>query len=606
MTTHAASPDSLPVWTMNARVFSNGAPRSGVRVLAMQPGTIGTTVWSRDDRSDAEGRVSFEVPWADGGAAELIAIDGKQISQRAFVLPGDGEAILELHRAARLEVHAVGSDGRSLPDVDVDLVPGGYKATTDRTGRAILEGIPRGSYLLSAWPPRESSRSSVELQPVRLEAGARVQHLLTLPQRFDVTFEFRRPDGRTLEVRSWVRIQSALRTRTAVADEQGRVHVRDLEEGEYEVEMMEFDAPPRSVRISARNTRLRIDALGELRPERHFSGQVVSAEGTPVAGAKVVPSAHMGTPMSLERATTDSNGRFQYTSRLKAEPVSAVAKEHGWSRRTTLQPEVPARIQLTELSPAASAPGVEAIRVHVHRDGKPVPGAKVRIRETMSVHTLAQTTDASGIAVIALPIEPPTTWIEQRHAEFSVEDELGASERLVLSAGLRAATIHLRPLAHLEVRVLTPDGTPVPGATVMVRDVPERRTSDSEGKVLFSRLAPGRRRVKVEADGYDASHFGTEVTLMPGETASVDFRVEPIRQVRVIVRNQDRRVPHGVHYVVALRNEDEFVMQQVEGGEATLPLKGDGEWQVYVRDSNVPPVTVVLPGTTEISLTVSQ
>ena len=83
----------------------------------------------------------------------------------------------------------------------------------------------------------------------------------------------------------------------------------------------------------------------------------------------------------------------------------------------------------------------------------------------------------------------------------------------------------LESAASLTVLVRDNTGSPLPGAEVDVDVSPfGRQTTDSQGKALFSPLAPACYRIRVRADGFADAEL--ERCVSTGEAAQVDLTLQ--------------------------------------------------------------------------------
>jgi hypothetical protein len=83
----------------------------------------------------------------------------------------------------------------------------------------------------------------------------------------------------------------------------------------------------------------------------------------------------------------------------------------------------------------------------------------------------------------------------------------------------------LESAASLTVLVRDNTGSPLPGADVDVDVSPfGRQTTDSQGKALFSPLAPACYRIRVRAEGFADAEL--ERCVSTGETAQVDITLQ--------------------------------------------------------------------------------
>ncbi|MCI0485990.1 MAG: TonB-dependent receptor [Blastocatellia bacterium] len=144
--------------------------------------------------------------------------------------------------------------------------------------------------------------------------------------------------------------------------------------------------------------------------------------------------------------------------------------------------------------------------------------------------------------------------------------------------------------ANLRVRVLDPNGAVIPGARVHIGADPSQSKSvetDSRGEAVFTRLAAGKYRLRVEAEGFEPLE-SDQVTLHAGAN-NLEVRLEIARVKEEVVVEQDKReketdrrgdafstvlTPDQIAQLPDDPEEFENALRQMAGPGATFRING--------------------------------
>ncbi len=168
---------------------------------------------------------------------------------------------------------------------------------------------------------------------------------------------------------------------------------------------------------------------------------------------------------------------------------------------------------------------------------------------------LTASADARGRAVFArLPMPGPYD-VVARAEGFT----LGWQDNVAVDrAERRAVTLRLEPqrLCAVVGTVLAADGSPLPGATVGMRELPNKATSDAAGRFRVEGLEPAWRDVTLVAAAEGYPPRSREVRLCTDrDIEGVEFRLERAMPIGGRVVDQDGTPVAGV-YLDLLRNRE--------------------------------------------------
>jgi protocatechuate 3,4-dioxygenase beta subunit len=399
-----------------------------------------------------------------------------------------------------------------------------------------------------------------------------------------------------------------------------------------------------------------------LRVERHgvIEGVLVGADGAPIAGSRVRAEAATndgGGPLVIEEfgfvggvvrgeATTGADGSFRLES-VRPGTVAVVA--HGKAHRPARQHGIVVRpAQVTAGVRLVADAGATVNVLVLDAEGRPVAGARVtanRVRErtgpggttirasAMSVEDRGEVvigdggagsavTDDSGRAV--LPGLPAGAFeFTATHADHA---PAVAVRVLVPRAGAVDASLTLRRPGGVEILVRGADGMPGVGEEVLVRaldgereEEPQRASSDGEGMVRLTALAPGRYEAAIARPAQGRSIGGAvmfvagvdegiaasrrQFTVVAGETTRLEITRPTLARLHGVVLGVDGPV-EGASVSLLREGQDlagfggrqttadadgRFAFDDVEPGAYTIEYGRKNQLVAATRTVDVPP-----------------
>lgn len=277
------------------------------------------------------------------------------------------------------------------------------------------------------------------------------------------------------------------------------------------------------------------DVVVYLTPAIDYTGVVVAADGTPVAGAEVrlidLPAAEQEIVSIEDRFTTDRKGEFVFHAPDDA-LLEARAAGHGPGRARldgAAQTSHRLTIELATAGAAQELGSATLTGIVVDAGGDPVPGAIVRAEPVRrgprgphgDAHLTAGGRAAAGddgrFVIAGLDPGPHVALASDRErapasAEVTLVARSRADVRLALAVG---AVLHGvvrdaggEPVAASSIVVSQMDG--LRGRVVAVRTVIDR-----EGTFAIDGLAPGEYRVQATAHGHAPSGPGSGIAELP-------------------------------------------------------------------------------------------
>ena len=511
--------------------------------------------------SDARGR--FAVAPLLPALTRLAAIKaGRPPARSAPLELGQGareEVTLTLEAGTWVAFSVQDPEGRALAGVAADLVPnpdargprmvirmGGSdrrvtdrvaQGATDREGRALLEGVPTGAMKLHLTLSGYVSRTvDVEVPQQGVDAGALVMEP-------GVTVLGRVVDERgagiaDAEVRAGSML-GAYGPAVASSDAAGAFAVPDRpREGET------YLVAERGENERSEPMRVALPPLGPvelvIKGRRELTGRVVDeTTAAPVTGAMV--SAERTTRMqsggggmafafimsdSSGDAETDGEGRFRLPGLAAGEyTVTARAASYRPLEQQVKVPENEAPRPVTLLL----KPGLTIRGTVLDPTGRPAPGVVVKaspaarsgrgIAFSESLET-ARSGDDGAFTLAGL---------EPGQYELSASAEDGATAREVVESGAEEPVeLRLEGGGAISGRVVSEDGSPVPGASVagfggsdvQLEPVPV----DGSGAFTMPKVAPGQYRVWASAEGWAQAQG--QAVVESGRTATIELTLK--------------------------------------------------------------------------------
>ena len=427
--------------------------------------------------------------------------------------------------------------------------------TTDDAGRFAFEGLPEGSanlYLDDI--PANGSWTDQPALGVRLNAGATASVEIPLVVGVDVTGLVTDGAGQPLPAREMAVLNDDLAgvkgpIRKTMTDLAGRYHFRltpgpaslaaYAEPGDMATELRQ------DVTIPAGPAVANLDPI-MLDTGVILAGRIVDATGEPLAGARLVAAGSVRTfPLpDFASTATDPAGHFELRNKVvlgRQIPVDESVLFHvfladGRKYEVALVPSRPP-VSTTIKLPAFGAGGPagpdqvapdEIAGLVVDAQGQPIEGVRTDPRGWASSLKGVQT-DAAGRFRMEGTLRPAR--------EFRFEKEGYAPVQFFdLAPGRAGFVVVLDDRTAFEGRVLAPDGTPVPRATIdadggsRMLEGHERSSrfwvrSDPDGRYRIH-LAAGMYEFRVRVPGVGVLRLPRQV-LAADEVRPLDLQLEP-------------------------------------------------------------------------------
>tara|TARA_R110002072_G_scaffold73012_1_gene174212 strand:- start:44 stop:1597 length:1554 start_codon:yes stop_codon:yes gene_type:complete len=438
-------------------------------------------------RSDAEGEFSFRVPPGDYWLQ--VELRGYLPVSRIAIVPALGREVVKLFKGITGRGRVLDSDGR--PVVGAKVRACNLKATTDSDGRCEFEGLPAGTFEVSAYA-RGLKQGSVRVASTG-EFGCEFE--LTLERAWWVQGRVWDSAGEPALGALVRRFRGGKFEDLVKTDDEGRFSIGPLESGK--VRLMaecgsEVGALDAVLAEGSRPLELR------LRPAAELSGLVTGPGNRPLVGASVQVR-NVAALSVLRQAKTDAAGRYQvgrlYPGLYRVRVVPA------GTRQIFLEPprhrlEVEVEVGQDSLQRDLSVPAGCTIAVVVAGpDGAPLAGAGLRVvREGEDFNDEVQTdprgrAELTGLAPGLYEVRVLKRWPEERAP-------LLAHARVRVTAGIRRELdLVARGGAGIRGRLIRGDGRPVPGIGIVVQSpdgsIHKVSSTRADGAFSFGGLLPG-------------------------------------------------------------------------------------------------------------------
>lgn len=242
------------------------------------------------------------------------------------------------------------------------------------------------------------------------------------------------------------------------------------------------------------------EILQEEAPKGSLRGKLIDkASGAPIAKAGLSLE---GTDWTVE---SDSAGQFilpdlpigDYTVEVTAEGYLPV------SRPVTIK-EKETQVITFELE-ALSREGSLSGRIVSAVDQSPIPGARIKVRDTESSTTSGE--DGN----YAFDKLSERNWMVSVQAEgYHPAEQVVA----IVTGGEQTADFALEPIqreGRLEGRVITGGDRPVPEARVEINDTDLKSNTDSEGKYAIDDIPVGEYKIVITAEGFEPNSAKTKI-----------------------------------------------------------------------------------------------
>jgi hypothetical protein len=331
----------------------------------------------------------------------------------------------------------------------------------------------------------------------------------------------------------------------------------------------DVSAPPE--RPAAPRTAVRQAAeVGAALPARSILEGTIIGENAPVPGA-TVELLQFETVRGA--ATTDARGRF----RLESEALSGAGllrvRARGFVTTERTLPRRPAggTVMLGNLR-LARGQRIEG-RV-VDGRGEGIPDATIRVEPYQAESDLlvAQGRSGAGGNFVVADCPPGTVLVSARAKGFG---EVGVAH----SPG-NPLEILLEPGIDLHLRLLTPSGVPVAGASVLIQPRESQRTvkreaaSDAEGRAVFADLAQSEWNVRVTHEEYRTS--SRPVAVASGREEVVECIPWPAIEGSVRAPG-GKPVPEGTRVLALPASAPSDRITAFEGGQE---VRSDGSYRI--------------------------
>ncbi len=364
-----------------------------------------------------------------------------------------------------------------------------------------------------------------------------------------------------------------------------------------------------------------------LHPGRTAFGRVIEGGRRPVAGARVslqpTPAPDLWNrirqarnPLRFPTATTDASGRFEVRS-LPPGSFDLEVRAHGFAPLTVPALAIPAGQGVTDLGTVQLAPGGTVHGVVVDPQGEPVADAEVQ----------AKGADRDGALFRLFPASDagPEGTVTAADGTFTLED-LSPGVALDLTVthpgyGPGAAPgvavpsedtvrVVLQPASRVSGHVTGPDGKPVAGAEVALREEsarvlgdpfvrlpprsPHQEVTDDEGAFSFADVAPGAFQIAAAAPGHQRALLkgleakpgqdlsGIAILLSPGATVEGTVRStdgKPVEDAEVSVADGSS----GDSSQTSTDADGYYRIEELPPGPHTLEARANG-YRRAVRD----------------------
>jgi len=572
------------------RDASTGAPIPGARV-GMDLQTAGCVT------TDEQGRYELLGFGTDGAAASLAAAAEGYGRLSRFIGPQDVQDF-DLKRGCELKGRVVGADKKPVGGallaargLENNQLASCEHGTTAADGTFLLTGVACGitntltvvaegrtRYLLDFASPAEPE--PIDLGDIALPPSHAIEGRVLLPDGTPapgilVSLEGGNADRGRLVEGGRPGLTSAARERRR-ADDLGRFRFRDLPPGAYTLTCASagWKPLPLDVTVPEDGDVTRIEL--RLAAGHELTVHVVDPDGQPVWGVFV--RVKLADDWWLQ-SMTDAAGVARFRADSAFESVDDVSDYLDRFRYATPPPR-PLPSGTTDVTIRLEPVGV-AEGVVLDPSGNPLPQAAMRVvsgGETVSQGMGSPWSDMEGRFKVAVPAhgtcEILLVGVVNRMEGIHTGEIPPFTGKVTAVAGAKDLVLRARPLTFertLSVRVLQPDGSPLPGAQVFLRDargglVPGANVlTDKEGIAALKGLPDGDVSVWAKPVRLPKAEDWMEASLYPllaeGQTVTLKFR-EGLR-VRGEVTSTDGE-PVTEAYVSAYKGGDMLANVQTD------------------------------------------
>ncbi|HEX6863780.1 MAG TPA: carboxypeptidase regulatory-like domain-containing protein, partial [Thermoanaerobaculia bacterium] len=257
---------------------------------------------------------------------------------------------------------------------------------------------------------------------------------------------------------------------------------------------------------------------------RSLEGRVKDRQGEPVAGARLYFSDTAGEPLGggwdhrEAKARTDAEGRF-VLSGLKPGTAYVTAMASGYRSRSGQAVQIPEEGQAPPLE-ITLEPGTFLEGIVRDSRGNPVPEASVLIQRPPAggFPTMVRTNEEGRYEAGDLEPGPVQVQVSRRGPSVHAAVEI--------RPGRNRLDLELGEEAEVSGRIVDSQGSPVPGASLLLRPAPKgeslmfigetRTVSSADGSFLFQEVADGEYLLLGTHQGYaPATLSGLQVAGAP-------------------------------------------------------------------------------------------
>jgi protocatechuate 3,4-dioxygenase beta subunit len=514
--------------------------------------------------SDEEGRLTVRLEPGEPVELNLLAEDGRALTMRFEAAKAAQEKPRVLTLPDRALVAGKVIDAESRRPIEGGVVWNAENplegVVTDRAGGFVLSG-PQGSRMrITAGAPGYLGDRGLEYQ-----FGDDGRHGPTLALRPAAVIEGRITDADGTPVAGAEVTIEKKQTPGMMTIEFGApsAQARNLSGSRGEFRLSPIDPEERwAVKVNAEGYAPAEQAVGGLEPYGTKSGVAITlSRGQTVSGTVVDESSRplrevavslspdntrsMGMMHVMEAGdarveytgATDGEGRFEIEG-VPEGTFALEARRSGFAKGTVKGIELESGGEGTDLGEIPLSPGEQVQGIVRDRDGLPIEGVEVFVREGGGPQMMLMLGDGPGEGPEPDGVTDPAGW-------FSVED-LPVGERIdlnfersgfvdVSSKGIELPRVEpveavMEPASNISGIVLDSKAEPIAGAqvnlerrqtiemggNVMMTMMMEGDTSDSEGRFLFEDQPPGKISLSAEASGYQESKL-KDIEVPKGE-----------------------------------------------------------------------------------------
>jgi protocatechuate 3,4-dioxygenase beta subunit len=320
----------------------------------------------------------------------------------------------------------------------------------------------------------------------------------------------------------------------ALTDGEGRYRVVGVKAGDQTMEVRHPSGQARRKLAVARGENRRPDLILDDDEVREIRGRVIDSTGAPVADAVFSIAYPAALKAAAEGVSTAPDGSFRLSFRRGlsgGEPLGITIEKPGYPKK------------LLRLDPAAAFSAPLEIRLEpgtrLTRLGGHILGFDAERRAEVSVEARqgenSFTSPVTRNGEYRMDGLSPGAWI----VTAQDYEQHCAAARITLEPGEKETVLDLTASSSVEVQgmVLAPDGNPVEGAKVTLRNVDkeaptcvedfEAKASSSAEGAFRIQVPEGRYSLAADAEGYSPTVLKTPLTVAARPVEGLEIRLEP-------------------------------------------------------------------------------